>query len=411
MIDQSTLTRIFESTAIPLFLVGRDGTVELAAPALISANIHPSDHLPELGYLHQCLIRHLRPENGSSLPSVNTAPEGYYVGVADIAPSVYLVFGPAACANHTRQGLMQNQLGPLFGGTEQSEAALLSLLPMVSYRRFINAFLLSIQALNGRSFEHSDVLNSNTSQPMAPDAVNITLAQRFLDADAGNHIHTPFWYEQAVLDEVKAGNVNGLKRRMEEPVPGAIGRLSRDFLRQEQFAFIYRLALTSRAAIEGGLPPEFASSLADAYSRQMDALTDPQDIFSLSHQMVEDFTEKVAAQRHEQGYSPKIAACCQYIHEHLHENVELSHLSQLSGLCTRAISERFRAETGSSVSEYLHHERMQEAKYLLRYTQLSILEVSNHLNYSTQSYFTQTFKNAFGVTPRQYRDGLRGNDL
>ncbi|MBE6121284.1 MAG: helix-turn-helix transcriptional regulator, partial [Erysipelotrichaceae bacterium] len=44
-----------------------------------------------------------------------------------------------------------------------------------------------------------------------------------------------------------------------------------------------------------------------------------------------------------------------------------------------------------------------EACFLLEHTDLTLTQISNYLNYSSQSYFTQQFKKSAGVTPERYR--------
>jgi AraC-like DNA-binding protein len=73
-------------------------------------------------------------------------------------------------------------------------------------------------------------------------------------------------------------------------------------------------------------------------------------------------------------------------------------------MSTRGISKRFRAETGLAVSDFIHRKKMREACYLLKYTDYSISEIGNILQYNTQSYFTKVFHDIYDTTPKQYRD-------
>jgi len=46
---------------------------------------------------------------------------------------------------------------------------------------------------------------------------------------------------------------------------------------------------------------------------------------------------------------------------------------------------------------------MLEAKNLLRYTGMTLTEISNYLHFSSQPYFQNVFKQYYGLTPAQYR--------
>lgn len=47
--------------------------------------------------------------------------------------------------------------------------------------------------------------------------------------------------------------------------------------------------------------------------------------------------------------------------------------------------------------------RIDNAKYLLRYTNISILDISFKCGFNSQSYFCSTFKKQTGYTPSEYR--------
>jgi two-component system response regulator YesN len=49
---------------------------------------------------------------------------------------------------------------------------------------------------------------------------------------------------------------------------------------------------------------------------------------------------------------------------------------------------------------------MQQAKALLEQGKMKIVDVGKACGYPNQSYFNRLFKNHFGVTPKQYREGV-----
>ena len=42
---------------------------------------------------------------------------------------------------------------------------------------------------------------------------------------------------------------------------------------------------------------------------------------------------------------------------------------------------------------------------MLKYSSKSIAEISAHLNFSSQSYFTKVFRKYAGLTPKEYKNG------
>ncbi|WP_322907275.1 AraC family transcriptional regulator [Paenibacillus campi] len=59
----------------------------------------------------------------------------------------------------------------------------------------------------------------------------------------------------------------------------------------------------------------------------------------------------------------------------------------------------FKTITGQTISEYMHHERMKRAVYLLTESQLTVAEIAEFLGYQDVSYFYRIFKKTMGMPP------------
>ena len=62
-----------------------------------------------------------------------------------------------------------------------------------------------------------------------------------------------------------------------------------------------------------------------------------------------------------------------------------------------------RQSLGKSTKQYIQSRRIEEAKRLLRYTDLSVADIAEKLNFDTTSYFVSAFSKAEGITPLQFR--------
>lgn len=71
------------------------------------------------------------------------------------------------------------------------------------------------------------------------------------------------------------------------------------------------------------------------------------------------------------------------------------------------LSQSFKKETGISLKKYLKEESMHRAKHMLANTGLSVMEISEQMGYSDMHSFSHVFRNAEGVSPRQYRAQMR----
>jgi len=74
------------------------------------------------------------------------------------------------------------------------------------------------------------------------------------------------------------------------------------------------------------------------------------------------------------------------------------------GISETYLSKLFKKETGTSVSAYIRSRRIEAAQNMLKFSEYSYEEISNHLCFSSQSHFTSIFKKETGCTPKVYRD-------
>ena len=92
-----------------------------------------------------------------------------------------------------------------------------------------------------------------------------------------------------------------------------------------------------------------------------------------------------------------------YINEHYKENITLDQLAELAYVNKYYLAHIFKKQKGISPINYLLEKRIDEAKYLLRTTNLSVNEIGRIVGFSSQSYFAQSFKKAMNKTPLEYR--------
>lgn len=94
-----------------------------------------------------------------------------------------------------------------------------------------------------------------------------------------------------------------------------------------------------------------------------------------------------------------------FIQKHYAEKITLGMLAQEFHLSEKYISWYFKEHFSISFMQYVLHLRMTRAKDLLTTTELSITEVALSCGYPSVNFFIRSFKEAYGVTPLQYRKG------
>ncbi len=95
----------------------------------------------------------------------------------------------------------------------------------------------------------------------------------------------------------------------------------------------------------------------------------------------------------------------EYLHAHLDRRFSLVEFAGVVHLSPRHFCRLFQNTLGTTPYQYVLNERIREAKLLLAAKRLSILEISETLGFASQSYFTDVFHKATGVSPRRYQRG------
>jgi len=97
----------------------------------------------------------------------------------------------------------------------------------------------------------------------------------------------------------------------------------------------------------------------------------------------------------------------EYVKEHYRETIRISRLARLVGHHPVYLGRLFKQKTGYSIPEYVHRLRIAEARKLLRRTNHKIAYIAQQLGYHDPDAFTGKFKAMVGVTPSEYRSGVR----
>ena len=97
-----------------------------------------------------------------------------------------------------------------------------------------------------------------------------------------------------------------------------------------------------------------------------------------------------------------------YIRSHYAEELSLEKLSQEHYISPSYLSYLFKFVSGESYSDYLKNTRLTKAKELLKNRpELKVYEVCYMVGYKEYKYFSQQFKNTFGLSPTEIRRSKR----
>ena len=119
--------------------------------------------------------------------------------------------------------------------------------------------------------------------------------------------------------------------------------------------------------------------------------------------MLLDFCQRAGEQKIPAGISSEVYLCMNYIRTHTNESIHIEDVAAQINRSSSYIMKRFKSELGIHINAYIMRCKLEEAKSLLVYSEKTLSEISNYLCFSNQSYFQNTFKKQYGITPLQYR--------
>ena len=218
--------------------------------------------------------------------------------------------------------------------------------------------------------------------------------------------HNTYSVEQALLNMIRHGNLTELTQWTKNAPSIRPGIIAKNQLRQVKNTFIVSTTLASRAAIEGGLNIEDALSLSDLYIKKCEALDTIDRITNLQYHMILDFTSQVQNLRIGDTPSALVLKVSNYVHHHITEHIDTGDIANALSFSRSYLSTAFKDKTGIPLASFVMGVKIDEAKNLLTSTNKTLAEISSFLCFSSQSYFSTTFKKYEGISPSEYRKKL-----
>ncbi|MCM8709488.1 response regulator [Clostridium sp. SYSU_GA19001] len=99
----------------------------------------------------------------------------------------------------------------------------------------------------------------------------------------------------------------------------------------------------------------------------------------------------------------------EYVKEHFGESdININRVCNYLHISPNYFSFIFKRETKTTFINYLTHVRMEEAKELLRTTNMKTFEIAEKVGYSEPNYFSYSFKKKFNLSPSEFRNSVKG---
>lgn len=214
---------------------------------------------------------------------------------------------------------------------------------------------------------------------------------------------------------IKNGDLAKVEQFIDERIhsfaASSVGKLAEKNNKQNEYMGCTAIILASRAAIDGGLDSHTAYLMSDVYLQRLEKCCNATEVYSLILEMSVEFTKKVAECNENRSERTYVDQCKNFINRNLNKKFSVEEISTELNVSKSYLSRKFSEETGIGIQKYAQKSRVEAAANMLRYSDASILEVSNYFTFHSQSHFGKAFKEELGMTPLKYRNKYKLQDF
>lgn len=239
------------------------------------------------------------------------------------------------------------------------------------------------------------------------EKMNYSMEQNVLN----EYRHTSYAEERAIFDCIRNGEKISHDMGKEMDVLKRVGKMADSGKKGFEYMVVAAVTMSTRAAIEGGVNSGKAYELSDLYLQRLEKCVSQDEMLLLSVEAMNDFSDHVAAiKKEKEQITSYVEKCKIYLSRSLHKKTDMKELAAVIGLNYSYLSRIFSSYAGITLTEYARKEKLNGAANMLRYSEYSIVEISEYFCFSSASRFGTFFKEEFGMTPSQYRKRYQVHD-
>ena len=152
------------------------------------------------------------------------------------------------------------------------------------------------------------------------------------------------------------------------------------------------------------LTPREAYRISGYYIQKCDAARNPSLLLQYRNRAIEDLAFRVQSLSTRTGSSAHVEKCKDFISRHYREKIYLEDIADALRISPSYLSRLFRKETGICLQDYVTRIRVERAENLLVFSDYSLSDIAQYVNFPSQSYFGKVFKQQKGLSPKAWRE-------
>lgn len=274
-----------------------------------------------------------------------------------------------------------------------------STLPVISQQKYFHIGKL-IESLFISSCSISNMNDENAeyeTQFILPEYYKQAQDYRFQQ-----FLHSPYTIEEEICHAISQGEKESARHILKEINMRPRARLAGSTIRSLKNSLICSCTFMARAAISGGVAPDEAFTLSDAFIQTIEKTQDAKVLLNLEEQMVVEYSDAVNRLKGKR-YSNYVNQAIVYIELHLCEAITVKDISSSVYISPNYLSSLFQEETGETVHNYIVKRRIEESSFFVENSTDPIADIASFYKFCSQSHYVQSFKKIKGVTPGVYR--------
>lgn len=287
--------------------------------------------------------------------------------------------------------------------------------PILSVRKILLLAQMAAGIILSCEFTEEELLKAN-AKGLGSDADEASVAAGehafhfSMQEEERESYHHTYQEERRITQAVEEGRTEDAVR-LSMALDDKVGTMGAGYLEQMQKTAISAITVCTRAAIRGGISPAEAYQISDFFIQKLDQCTGAASLTDCRNQAVRMLTERVRKKQEQKKVSSYVDACCDYVGKHYREKIYLDDVAEKMGISPTYLSRLFSKEKGMTLQEYILKTRVERAANLLTYSDSSIAEIGDYVNFPSQSYFGRIFKKYTGLTPKQYRNAHKPREF
>ncbi|HMR82465.1 MAG TPA: AraC family transcriptional regulator [Niabella sp.] len=129
-------------------------------------------------------------------------------------------------------------------------------------------------------------------------------------------------------------------------------------------------------------------------------------IFLLLHFIARNIQQNISLFSKRENPKSRVHEITAYIQQHIYDSelLKIRSVATHFGKSTDHLNRYFKAETGSTIKDYIIRYKLNLVTTRLKFSDLTISEIAGELNFTDESHLNKMFKSAFGKTAKQYKN-------